>query len=172
MPRSGNDGHADGTYRGASYHGAMERFEKPFAALSADELYAILRARQDVFVVEQECAYPDIDGKDQAATHLWYADDEHPVAAYCRVFAKPDEPGTMVIGRVLTTARGTGLGGRLLHDAVGVARRMEPDATQVWIEAQRYAIGFYEREGFRAVSEPFMGDGIVHVEMRLELAGR
>ncbi|MEE1296582.1 MAG: GNAT family N-acetyltransferase [Bifidobacterium sp.] len=132
----------------------MERFVKTFDALGANELYAILRARQDVFVVEQECAYPDIDGKDQAATHLWYADDAHPVAAYCRVFAKPDEPGTMVIGRVLTTARGTGLGGTLLHDAVGVAREMDPDATQIWLEAQRYAIGFYARgipSGVRAV---------------------
>lgn len=141
---------------------------RPFARLTVAELHAVLRARQDVFVVEQACAYPDIDGVDPDAVHLWYRDDEHAVAAYCRVFAKPDEPGTMVIGRVLTVVRGVGLGGRLLHEAVALARRLDPDARGIWLEAQQYAIGFYEREGFRVVSEPFMDDGIMHVEMRLE----
>lgn len=148
----------------------MQPIAKTFDELTADELYAILKARQDVFVVEQECAYPDIDGKDRAAMHLWYGTPQHPVAAYCRVFPKQDEPGTMVIGRVLTVERGTGLGAVMLHEAVALAVRLDPQATQVWIEAQRYAAGFYGREGFRVTSEPFMDDGIEHVEMRLDLS--
>lgn len=147
----------------------MNKIVKTFDELTARELYAILQARSAVFVEEQQCAYQDIDGVDQLATHLWYRDAGHPVPAYARVFGKQDEPNTMVIGRVLTIARGTGLGARLLHDAVALARQMNPHANEIWMEAQRYAIGFYEREGFRVTSDPFLEDGIEHVEMRRAL---
>lgn len=147
----------------------MKQHSKSFNELTLSELYAVLQARQDVFIIEQDCVYRDLDDLDQIATHLWYSDESTPVAAYCRVFEKTDEPNTMVIGRVITIQRGTGLGRKMLHEAVQLASQLNPHATQIWLEAQQYAIGFYEKEGFHVTSEPFMDEGIMHVEMRLPL---
>ena len=97
-------------------------YVKSFRELDIDQLYALLKARHDVFVVEQHCPYPDLDGRDQDSLHLFYADGTGRVTAYMRMFPKADEPGTVRISRVLTVDRGTGLGGRLLQDGIRTAR--------------------------------------------------
>ena len=142
----------------------MELVVKKFDELNIHELYEILRVRQEVFVVEQECAYLDADGVDQDAIHVFLR-DETGIKAYLRVFERDEL--TAQIGRMLTTQRGGGFGGALLKEGIRIAKGML-NKEAVYIEAQTYAIGFYAREGFRVVSEEFLEDGIPHVKMILE----
>jgi ElaA protein len=138
----------------------------PFAALPAHDLYAILAARQDVFVLEQQCFYPDMDGHDQAAHHLmgWTADRK--LAAYLRVLAPGAKYTEASIGRVLTTsaARGTGAGRELVRRGIGLAAELHP-GHRLRIGAQAYLERFYASFGFVTVSAPYDEDGIQHVDM-------
>ena len=143
---------------------------KTFDELTADELYEILRLRSDVFVVEQNCVYPDIDGVDRRSLHLFVRDAEA-VTAYLRLYPKAGEPGTVHMGRVVTRTRGVGLGGSLLRQGIRVAFA-QTDAREIYIEAQDHARGFYAREGFIPCSEVFLEDGIPHVQMRLKRENR
>ena len=144
---------------------SMELTVKRFGELTRDELYEILRVRVAVFVVEQRCPYQEPDGMDQVAWHVFLHEDGA-IRAYLRVF--PAGAETAAIGRVLTTRRGDGLGTRILREGLAVARdRM--GVRRVTLEAQVYAMGFYERAGFRAVGEQFLEDDIPHIRMELEL---
>ncbi|MEE4639594.1 MAG: GNAT family N-acetyltransferase [Wenzhouxiangella sp.] len=140
--------------------------ESDFASLSCDELYAILAARVAVFVVEQECPYPELDGLDQSAHHLWAIDSAGQVAAYARITA----PGTRFvepsIGRVITAMnhRGTGLGRVLMERAIDLAGRLYPGA-DLRISAQQHLDRFYASLGFGFMRGPYLEDGIPHVEM-------
>jgi ElaA protein len=142
---------------------------KQFHELTTKELYEILRVRAEVFVVEQNCVYQDLDEKDMESLHLFYKEKER-VHAYLRVFRKEKEEGVVQIGRVLTTmeTRGTGLGLEILKQGL-MSAKDHFGAEEVYIEAQCYAIGFYERVGFQVTSEEFLEDGIPHVEMRVSL---
>ena len=145
----------------------MKLNAKYFDELTTAELYEILKARAAVFVVEQNCVYQDVDGVDYRSLHVFYESDGT-VNAYLRLFPKPDEEGTVQMGRVLTVQRGTGLGGVLLKDGIRLARK-KMNARKIFLEAQCYAAGFYEREGFRICSGEFLEDGIPHVAMELTL---
>jgi ElaA protein len=135
--------------------------------LSAEQVYAVLAARVAVFVVEQNCAYQELDGLDAGGEHLiaWSGAD---VAGYLRVLA----PGTRFddpsIGRIITTQpfRGSGLGRELVAQGIARARERYP-GRPVRISAQRYLEKFYGEFGFVAVSEPYLEDGIPHIEMLL-----
>ena len=136
---------------------------KYFDELSTNELYEILRARAEIFVVEQNCVYQDLDGIDYESLHV-FAEEGGKVTAYLRAFYKDDD--TVQMGRVLTLRHGEGLGGKLLREGIAQIRaRMHP--AKICIDAQCYATGFYEREGFRICSEEFLEDGIPHVRMVL-----
>ena len=137
---------------------------KHFSELTTNELFEILRLRQSVFIIEQNCPYPDIDDDDKDAVHVFSWDEEGRVNACLRVFYKNKEEGTVQIGRVVTLERGIGLGGKVLHKGIEVALARF-NAKKLYLEAQTYATGFYEREGFEVVSEPFLEDGIPHVKM-------
>lgn len=141
---------------------------KDFAELTPWELHAILKARCDVFIVEQNCVCNDIDGTDPICRHLFTLNDKGECTSCLRIYPKPDEPNILRIGRVVTTERGKGLGRRLLHEAVVEAQAME-GVKGLYIEAQTYAIGFYEKEGFKVCSEEFIEDGFPHVQMRRQL---
>lgn len=141
----------------------MQLIAKEFDKLTTTELYEILKARSAVFVVEQQCIYQDLDDLDYRSLHLFYR-DQTAVAAYLRAFYK--EKDVVQIGRVLTVKHGAGLGGRILHEGLKQVREKLP-CRKIYIEAQSYAIGFYEREGFRVTSEEFLEDGIPHVQMEL-----
>ncbi|MCR4860694.1 MAG: GNAT family N-acetyltransferase [Bacteroidales bacterium] len=143
----------------------MQTIVKTFPELSTEELYEILRTREAVFIVEQNCPYPEADGRDYDAVHLFCRGGDGRVKAYLRLYAKKDEPGTVQVGRVVTTERGTGLGRRILSEGVRYAIA-EMGARELYLEAQVYAVGFYEKEGFRVCSEEFLEDGIPHVAMR------
>ncbi len=142
----------------------MSFVSKYFDELSTRELYEILKVRAEIFVVEQKCVYQDLDDKDYNSLHVFYEDDGK-VRAYLRSFFK--EPGVVQMGRVLTLQHGTGLGGKLLKEGIEQIReKQHPE--RIIIEAQCYATGYYEREGFVICSEKFMEDGIPHVQMKLE----
>ena len=141
----------------------MELIIKKFDELSADELYEILRARSAVFVVEQNCVYQDLDGKDKAAYHLWYR-DEGGIAAYLRVLPQGVSFSECSVGRVISLRRREGLGSRLMAEGIRIARERF-GAEAIRIEAQAYAQKFYEVCGFCRVSDEFLVDGIPHIEM-------
>lgn len=144
----------------------MSLKSKYFGELTTRELYEILKARAEIFVVEQNCVYQDLDGIDYDSLHVFYEEEDGKVTAYLRAFYKDDD--TVQMGRVLTLRHGTGLGGRLLKE--GIARiRTKMHPSKIYIEAQCYAVGFYEKEGFQICSEEFLEDGIPHVQMVLEM---
>ena len=145
----------------------MQLLVKHFTELSAAELYAILRARQDVFVVEQNCPFPEIDGKDLDAYHLWFEENGE-ILAYARVLDCGVSFETPAVGRVISIRRREGLGSRILSEGIRIARE-KYSAEAVMLEAQVYARKLYEKQGFVQVSEEFLEDGIPHIIMRLEL---
>jgi len=142
----------------------MDLYIKHFSELTAAELYRILRARAEVFVVEQNCPYQDVDNKDIGAWHVWF-EDESGITAYCRVLDKGvSYPNDGSIGRVITTKRGCGLGYKVMMEGIRVAKEKFSQVS-LRISAQQYAQGFYEKCGFFRVSEPYLEDDIPHIQM-------
>ena len=140
-----------------------------FDALSVFELDAIYRGRQQVFSLEQACAYLDADGFDAASFHLaaWSADRTVPMA-YARVVHPGQKYAEPSIGRVITTtaARGSGVGRELVRRAIAHCREAFP-GQGIRISAQSRLEAFYAGFGFIAVGEPYLEDGIPHTEMLL-----
>lgn len=141
----------------------QELHKKTFQELSIDELYELLRIRSEVFVVEQNCVYQDLDYDDQKSIHLWIT-AENKVVALCRVCPKGVHMKEISIGRVITTERGKGYGKQIMLNAIKVAQDSF-NADLIDIEAQEYAKGFYEKVGFKQSSAPFILDGISHIKM-------
>jgi ElaA protein len=138
-------------------------------ALTPRELQRIHEARQQVFVVEQDCAFQDADRADEHSAHLCAWTKEGELLAYCRIVdpgVKYTEPS---IGRVLTTAavRGTGLGRELLRRSIAASRTAYP-GRDIRISAQHRLESFYREAGFVSVGEPYLEDELPHIEMRLE----
>lgn len=139
---------------------------RSYVELSPLELHEIFAARQAVFIVEQACPYPDIDGKDPKALHLsgWSGDR---LAAYLRLLppgvSYPDEPS---LGRIITTriTRGSGLGRELVARGLDKLHELYP-ALPTRIGAQAHLQKFYGSLGFVQSSEPYDEDGIMHIEM-------
>jgi ElaA protein len=136
-----------------------------FDDLNASTLYALLRLRLEVFVVEQRCAYPELDGRDlePGTRHLWLAasDDPRPLA-YLRLLSEPD--GVIRIGRVCTAAdaRSRGLARRLVGAALDLI-----GAQPSTLDAQAYLVDFYAGLGFTPSGAEYVDDdGIPHVPMR------
>lgn len=141
---------------------------KTFAELEREELYACLRLRQQVFVVEQGCAFLDADGLDGEARHLLGVDGAGELCAYLRVLAPGRVYREIAIGRVVTAPqiRGRGLGRELFARGLRLARRCFP-GHGVRIGAQQRLVPFYREAGFVTAGEPYLEDGIRHVEMLL-----
>ena len=137
--------------------------KKTFQELTTNELYELLRVRSEVFVVEQNCVYQDMDYDDQNSIHLWLTEDEK-VVALARVCPAGSHMTEISIGRVITTERGKGFGKQIMLHAIDAAVE-HFGATLIDIEAQEYAKGFYEGVGFRQSSDTFMLDGIPHIKM-------
>ncbi|QHQ40826.1 GNAT family N-acetyltransferase [Microbulbifer hydrolyticus] len=140
-----------------------------FDQLTTYELYEILRARQEVFAVEQECVYQDLDGKDLYAWHFtcWDSQQESPtLLAYLRLVPPGKKYAEPSIGRVLTrkSVRGTGIGKELMRLGIEHTLRQFP-AAPIRISAQLYLKRFYEEFGFVQSTEEYDEDGIPHIEM-------
>jgi ElaA protein len=140
-----------------------------FAELDAPTLYRLLKLRVDVFVVEQKCAYPELDGRDlePETRHLWIEDGAGAPLAYLRVLREPD--GAARIGRVVTAphARGRGLAAALMAAAL---REIGDRPSR--LDAQTHVAGFYARFGYRVAGEEYLDEGIPHVPMARPGGGR
>lgn len=137
------------------------------AGLDVATLYDVLALRSAVFVVEQECAYQDIDGLDLADGTVHVIGRGGAIAAYARVLAPDDDHPTPRIGRVIVAPemRAQQLARPLMREALAVCAQHWPGQA-VELGAQAHLTGFYESLGFEAVSEPYDEDGIPHVWMR------
>lgn len=137
----------------------------PFEALSLQQLYALLRLRQEVFAVEQASIYLDADGRDQGALHL-FATRGDDVVACCRILAPGVKYAEPAIGRVCTagSARGRGLGKTLMQRAITCCDSHYPHQG-IRLSAQLYLKAFYEALGFAQTSDVYGEDGIPHIEM-------
>ena len=144
---------------GPTAHAIMS---KRFDELDARTFHDIVRLRCDVFVVEQECAYPELDGRDTAMTtmHHWIADGDDAIVAYARTL---DDGDAIRIGRVVTAPRARGRG--LAADLVG--HLVETTGSALVLDAQSHLADWYRRFGFETVGDEFDEDGILHVPMRL-----
>ena len=138
---------------------------KHFDKLKKETLYDILKERVDVFVVEQECPYPEIDGKDKNSYHLW-AEKNGNIIAYTRIIPRGISYDEASIGRVLVRMdqRGRGLGRKLMEKSINYLKeKLEED--EIRISAQERLYDFYVSLGFEQVSEMYLEDGIPHIEM-------
>ena len=144
----------------------MDFTVKHYSQLSTDELYELLKLRSAVFVVEQTCIYQDIDGKDKDAFHVFAKDENGAIKACLRFFEK--DADTAYMGRVITVDRGTGMGAKLLKAGIE-AVKANTNKKQIYLEAQSYAVGFYEKAGFVVIGEEFDEDGILHRPMMCTL---
>jgi len=148
----------------------MNWIYKSFEQLNTLELYSILLKRQEVFVIEQECIYPDIDELDRQAGHLFAWDQQQTeICAYLRILAPGINYEEPSMGRVLSSraARGAGIGRQLISEAIRIIQKHYPKES-IKISAQTYLTNFYEEFGFATVSEPYDEDGIEHIDMLLE----
>lgn len=138
---------------------------KSFEELTRDELYKIIRARLEVFVMEQNCSYLDTDNYDQKALHLW-AEYDGEVMAYCRLFDTGIKYEETSIGRVLTTqkARGLNIGRELVGNAVQIIENVYK-TSKIRISAQDYLLKFYSDFGFIATDKKYLEDNLPHTEM-------
>ena len=137
---------------------------KFFDELSARELYEIVRARQEVFLMEQNIVCRDFDGVDYDALHCFLWQDGG-VAAYLRAYR--GDGGEVHIGRVLSIPHGRGLGKRLMLDAMPIIRE-KFGCEVISLHSQCHAKGFYEGLGFTPVGEVLLEEGIEHIMMRHE----
>ncbi|MBM2617810.1 GNAT family N-acetyltransferase [Actinoplanes sp. LDG1-06] len=131
-----------------------------FRDLDTTTLYGILKLRADVFVVEQECVYGDLDGRDDepGTRHLWFERDGE-IRAYIRVL---DDGDVQRIGRVVTakSARGARLAGRLMDEALTIIGN-RPSV----LDAQAYLVDFYAKFGYTQTGPEYIEDGIPHIPM-------
>lgn len=141
---------------------------KPFEALTVNELYDLLRVRSEVFVVEQNCVYLDLDGKDKLALHL-FAEFEGKVVAHARLIKPGISFDNASIGRVVVDPnyRDRKWGHDLMREAIaGIA--LHYGESKITIGAQLYLKKFYESHGFVQISEMYLEDDIPHIDMKRE----
>ncbi|MEE1134749.1 MAG: GNAT family N-acetyltransferase [Methanobrevibacter sp.] len=146
----------------------MEWKLKKFDELTTEELYGILKLRVEIFVVEQDCAYQDLDDKDQCAYHL-FLEDEDEIIAVLRILPENVAFEDMAIGRIVV---------RKSHRGQGIARAMMKMAMdfivkdlgkrRIRLSGQAYLVDFYNGLGFKRVSDEYLEDGIPHFEFLFE----
>ena len=143
----------------------MEFILKKFTELTTGELFEIVKLRVSVFVVEQRCPYQEVDDFDKAALHLC-AWENGKIVAYLRILPRGTAFDEVSLGRVISVKRRCGVGSRLVQEGIQAAKE-KLGAKSIVLEAQTYARGLYEKQGFVQVSEEFLEDGIPHIKMRL-----
>lgn len=138
---------------------------RKFHELSVDDLYNFLKLRVDVFVVEQDCPYPDLDDMDQEATHLFYKLPNGKIIGYLRILNKGVSCSEMAIGRVLVhhDYRKFKLGSKIINDAISYIESI--GEISIRLSAQQHLKKFYCRLGFEQVSDMYLEDNIPHIEM-------
>ncbi len=143
----------------------MEIKIKTFSELNLKELYNILQLRSEVFVVEQDCVYQDIDGKDEIALHVLGKEGDK-LVAYTRCFKPGDYFEEAAIGRVIVKEehRKYGYGHEILKASIQAIEVLYKTG-KIKLSAQQYLTGFYESHGFKQIGEGYLEDGIPHIAM-------
>lgn len=145
----------------------MNLISKKFDELSTKELYEILKSRAEIFIMEQEIHYQDMDDLDYDSLHCFFIDGDR-VTAYLRAFYQDDKKSIVKLGRVLTLKHGNGVGRDLMEQSIkAIKEKMK--CKKIIMDAQKHAVGFYEKLGFKAVSDEFLEEGIVHIVMELNI---
>ena len=148
----------------------MNTVIKKFSELSTDEIYNILKLRSEVFVVEQNCVYQDIDEKDKKATHL-FIEKNNEIIAYTRIFKKGDYyEENPSIGRVVVSKkeRGKKLGKEIMLNSIKFIKK-ELEGRKIELSAQKYLDKFYKDLDFYSEGEDYLEDGIPHQRMFYDL---
>ncbi|WP_396591221.1 GNAT family N-acetyltransferase [Allomuricauda sp. R78024] len=143
----------------------MKVIVKTFGELSNTELYQLMRLRSEVFVVEQDCIYQDLDNKDQKALHVLGVKNQN-VVAYTRVFMPGDYFKNTSIGRVVVEKeeRKFGYGKVIMEASLEEIKKRFPESS-IELSAQTYLIKFYNDLGFKTTGEEYLEDGIPHIRM-------
>lgn len=143
----------------------MDIHSKTFDELSTTELHDLLQLRSEVFVVEQDCVYQDIDGKDRAALHIIGLEDGE-LVAYARCFAPGIYFSEAAIGRIVVkdNKRASGYGDDIVKASIEAISKHYKTST-IKLSAQTYLVHFYEKHGFVSIGEPYLEDGIPHIAM-------
>ena len=142
---------------------------KKFSELSIEELYQILRLRSEVFVVEQNCVYQDLDNKDQISVHI-FIKEKNEIVAYTRIFKSGDYYKNPSIGRVVVSKkkRGKELGKKIMISSIDyIQENLKGD--KIELSAQKYLDKFYKDLGFYKIGEDYLEDGIPHQRMIKEI---
>lgn len=146
----------------------MNWYTRQFSELDTLTFYKLAKARVDIFVVEQKCAYPELDDIDilKETRHIYCLDDKRNIIAYARCYLKSAR--VAAIGRVITTEpnRGKGLASALMKESLNVCANVWPEC-EVQLSAQTHLTPFYARLGFKAISDSYLEDGIPHTDMQL-----
>ena len=143
----------------------MESCVKHFTELTAEELFRIYKLRVSVFVVEQKCAYQEVDDIDTHSYHMWLQ-DENGIQAYMRIL--PKDGNEVSFGRVIAVKRHCGLGSEIVNSAVKFSKE-KLNANRITLDAQTYARKLYENIGFVQTGDEFSEDNIPHIPMTLEI---
>lgn len=140
---------------------------KGFHKLSLSELYAILQLRSEVFVVEQQCPFLDMDGKDECSEHIMAFDEKGILSAYSRIIPAGFGFKEISIGRIVSSPRyrGQGLGEALVRKSIARVYEQQKQVIPIRIGAQARLTNFYQKFGFVVDSDEYLEDGIVHIEM-------
>lgn len=146
----------------------MKYVLKEFDQLSLDELYQIIQLRLEVFVVEQDCVYQDLDGKDYVSYHL-FAKDNDEIVAVLRILPENVSYDEMAIGRVVVkkSHRGQGISKLMMRMAIDFIVN-DLGKNKIRLSGQAYLVDFYTNLGFKRVSDEYLEDGIKHFEFLFE----
>lgn len=145
----------------------MNLISKKFNELSTTEIYEILKARSEIFILEQNINYQDMDDIDYNSLHCFFMENNK-VIAYLRAFYQDGNKDTVKIGRVLTLKHGNGIGKNLMEQSLKSIKEKMP-CKKICMDAQKQAVGFYEKFGFKVVSNDFLEEEIIHVVMELKV---
>lgn len=145
----------------------MTFYAKRFNDLTNQQVYEILKSRSQIFMLEQNIRCLDMDDVDYKSLHCFMQDGDR-IAAYLRAYYKSADDGTVKIGRVLTLEHGKGTGTELMRKSI-VAIKSAMNCKTILVDAQKQAVGFYEKCGFRIVSGEFLEEGIPHISMEMEI---
>lgn len=143
----------------------MDLITKQFNELTTIELYEILKVRAEIFIIEQNINYQDMDDVDYNSLHCFFVEDNK-VIAYLRAFYIEDN--IVKLGRVLTLKHGNGIGRDLLEQSL-IAIKEKMPCKKICMDAQKYAVEFYKKFGFKVTSKDFLEEGIIHNTMELEI---
>lgn len=146
----------------------MKLIVKTFDELTVTELYEMIKARIQIFTMEQQIMYQDLDDVDYTSLHCFLMEDKK-VVAYLRAYDRtPGDHSVIKIGRVLSIRHGEGLGAKLMRESMPKIKERLHCKT-ICMDAQKHALGFYEKLGFVQISGDFLEEGIVHVAMQKDV---